>query len=468
MRILTIHFALLFLIIGTVSYSQKNQKPNIVIVIGDDCTHSDLPLYGGTNVKTPNIDQLASEGLTFNKAYVTMSMCAPSRSELFTGLYPANNGVAWNHARARTGTESMVQYLGKQGYRTGIAGKTHIKPKETFPFEIVPGVESNAVAETSDFDPEGIREFITKDKKQPFCLVVGLTSPHVPWTVGDPTHFDPTSFDLPPYLLDTEEVRHAFARYLAEIEVLDQQFGQTVQVLKDENSYDETIVIFTSEQGAQFPYCKWTNYDNGVHTAFVVKWNGVTKAGSRTDALIQYNDVLPTLLDAVGGASDGFDGSSFLPVLKGKKNTHREYAYFMHNNWPEGPSYPIRSITDGQFHYIKNLRPQSIYIEKHLMGRPDHSAYWNSWMLNITKSDDNFNLVNGYMMRPGEELYQHATDKFERNNLVQNTKLTTTREHLSAQLEKWMKAQGDPGASIDSKEAFNAQRKGNHFSLERE
>ncbi len=134
-----------------VLHAQQTNRPNILIIIGDDGTHNDLPLYGGKNVKTPNIEKLASEGLTFNKAYVSMAMCTPSRTELYTGMYPTKSGVCWNHGNARQGTESIVQHLAKYGYRTGIAGKTHIQPKEVFPFEMVPGVKRNCVKKNSRF-----------------------------------------------------------------------------------------------------------------------------------------------------------------------------------------------------------------------------------------------------------------------------------------------------------------------------
>ncbi|MGQ1891320.1 sulfatase family protein [Thermophagus sp. OGC60D27] len=448
-----------------ISNAQQSDKPNILIVIGDDCTYNDLPLYGGKNVKTPNIDKLASEGLTFNKAYVSMSMCTPSRTELYTGLYPATSGACWNHAKARTGTKSIVQHLGKHGYRTGIAGKLHIKPKTVFPFELVPGVERNCVKNTAGFNPDGMMEFVSRDKEQPFCLVTALTSPHAPWTVGDPSHFNPDSLVLPPYMVDTKETREEYAKYLAEVEVLDEQTGKTIQVLKDAGVYDNTIVIFTSEQGSQFPYCKWTNYENGVHTGFVVKWQGVAQPGTRTNALIQYSDVLPTLLDAIGGDVKGFDGTSFLSVLKGESDTHRQYAYSMHNNFPEGPSYPIRSVTDGTYHYILNLNHENMYIEKHLMGKPDHTTYWPSWMLNITRSDRNFDIVSGYMLRPKEELFEPGKDKYERNNLAGKREYSEIQKQLAQELENWMNEQGDPGAPLDKREEFNAQRRGEHFEV---
>ena len=286
---------ILFFFCTLVSVHSQEKKPNIVIIIADDCTHSELSLYGGKNVETPAIDKLASESLTFNKAYVTMSMCTPSRSELYTGLSPVSSGVCWNHSQARTGTQSIVQHLDKLGYRTGIAGKLHINPmKSVFPFELVEGVEGNCVSNTAKYDSKGMYEFVIRNPEQPFCLVTTLTCPHAPWTVGDASHFNSDSLVLPPYFVDTKETRIAYSKYLAEIEVLDEQVGKTIEMLKKANVYDNTIVIFTSEQGGQFPYCKWTNYDNGVHTAFVIRWKGVTTAGRRTDALIQYNDVLPT------------------------------------------------------------------------------------------------------------------------------------------------------------------------------
>src|SRR5690606_4369721 len=130
-----------------------------------------------------------------NKAYVSMAMCTPSRSELFSGLYPTSSGVSWNHSNARSGVKSMVQMLEPHGYRTGLAGKTHIQPKEVFPFEYVEGVEGNPVSKTAKFDVKGMEEFMSREYSQPFALVVGLVVPHVPWTVGNPENFDQSKLE---------------------------------------------------------------------------------------------------------------------------------------------------------------------------------------------------------------------------------------------------------------------------------
>ena len=116
-----------------------SRQPNILVIMADDCTHSDLPLYGGQNARTPHLDHLASQGLVFNRAYLGSAMCQPCRAELYTGLYPMRNGCAWNHSASRPHITSMPQHLKTLGYRVGLAGKVHVKPPKVFPFEMLKG-----------------------------------------------------------------------------------------------------------------------------------------------------------------------------------------------------------------------------------------------------------------------------------------------------------------------------------------
>jgi len=440
--------------------------PNIMIIIADDCTYSDLPLYGGRNVKTPNIDRLASDGLTFNRAFVSMSMSVPCRASLYTGLYPFTNGVCWNHVPARNNTRSIVHFLGGLGYRTGLAGKVHANPYSVFPFEMVEGLERDCVAQTAGFNLDEMRKFITRDRSKPFCIIAALVVPHVPWTVGDPSRFNPDELILPSYLADTQETRTNFAKYLAEVEVMDQQTGELMNLLSETGNADNTVVIFTSEQGAQLPGCKWTNWNTGVHTGFIVSWPGKITGGKRTDAMIQYEDVLPTLVEAAGGKiiPGDFEGTSFLGVLKGEKKAHREFAYFMHNNTPEGPTYPIRSITDGTWHYIHNLKPGNLYIEKHLMARMPGNDYWASWVFQAQENEATYKLVMRYMNRPEEHLYRIDSDPYELENMADRKEMAEIKRKLSSELDEWMKSQGDPGAEIDTRDFWDNARKGNHFS----
>ncbi len=440
-------------------------KPNILIIIADDATYNDLPLYGGQNVKTPNIDLLAEQGLVFDRAYLPIAMCNPCRTALYTGLHPVRNGSCWNHSTARPGTKSIVHHLRQLGYRVGLCGKKHLSPVESFPFELVEGIESNCVHPNPEFNLDGMCEFISRQKEEPFCLVAGLIEPHTPWTVGNPENFDLEQLKLPSYMADTLETRQDYAKYLAEIEVLDQEIGQILKLLDVSRQANNTLVIFTSEQGAQFPGCKWTNWNTGVHTGFVVRWPNQIQLG-RTSALIQYEDVLPTLIQAAGGevSTLDFDGTSFLPVLQSGKNEHRSYAYFMHNNIPEGPPYPIRSVTDGTYHYIRNLTPDTIYIEKHLMGQNQWHQYWPTWVMDSTFSERTCQLVNRYMHRPHEQLYYLCDDPFEMTNLADQSKYVEVKQRLSDELDCWLKNQGDPGAEIDTENQWLAAKEGQHFS----
>lgn len=431
---------------------EPRTKPNILIVLADDATYNDLPLYGGTNVRMPNLSRFASEGKTFNKAYLTMSMCQPCRTELYTGLYPMRSGTCWNHCRTLPETKSVCHYLGDAGYRVGLAGKLHVVPERCFPFDKVDGFEDNCVAPTADYNCDGIRRYMERDRTQPFCLIVGLVVPHVLWSVGDAERFKLDQLKLPENFVDTPETRKDYAAYLAEIEVLDKKIGDILDTLQASGQADNTLVIFSSEQGSQFPGCKWTNYDTGVHTGFVVRWPGNVAPNTRTDALIQYADVLPTLIEAAGGRVEAgrFDGTSFLDVVLDKKQSHRQYVYAMHNNVPEGSRYPIRAVRDGRYSYIRNLLSDEIHIQKYVMGVP-HTHYWQSWMKAAGERDRAYKLVSRYMKRPPEELYDLQQDPWELNNLAADPKYADVKKRLSAELDRWMKDQKDPGADLDTR-----------------
>ena len=452
---------IVLLIVLAAAYLQAAEKPNFLIIMGDDCTFNDLPLYGGQNIETPNLDTFASEGMVFNKAYVSMSMCVPCRSEMYSGLYPARSGVCWNHSKAKPGTKSAPHYLGEAGYRVGITGKVHVTPKKCFPFENIKGFQPNCVAPTAEFDCAGIEEFMARDKEQPFYLAVCLVVPHVVWTVGDSSKFDLDKLKLPKYMANTPQTRKDFAKYLAEIEYMDMQIGEILKSLEKTGQADNTLILFTSEQGAQIPGCKWTNWELGVHTGLVVKWPGKVKSGVRTDALVQYADVLPTFMDAAGVSykKEQFDGMSFLQVLQGKTDRHRKYVYAMHNNVPEGPSFPIRSVRTTKYSYIRNLSPERIYIERHLLAVDEHNPYWDTWIYTSGDNDNTYNLVERYLRRPAEELYDLESDPLEFNNLADNQKYSKVKSELSNELDRWMAEQGDIGAELDTRKSLNENRK---------
>lgn len=448
----------LFILLCFQTHLAASDKPNFLIIIADDCTFSDLPINGGQNAKTPHLDTLAKQSLVFDRAYLGMAMCSPCRSELYTGRYPFRNGCAWNHGTVRPETKSIPHHLRPLGYRVGLTGKVHVKPKSSFPFKHVPGFDPNCVRNpTQAHDLTGVRDFISHESDQPFCLVVALTEPHAPWVMGDPSAYPSKKLKLPSYLADTPLTRESYSKYLAEITYMDSQVGELLALLDETNTSDNTLVLFTSEQGAQFPGCKWTNWDNGLHTSLIARWPVMISKGKRTQAIVQYTDILPTLLDLAGEKSlESFDGSSFSKILLGKSKTHRTHAFGMHNNFPEGPAYPIRSVTDGNWRYIRNLKPENLYMEKHLMGKNEHNPYWQTWMFSSFSNTHHEFLVNRFMKRPAEELYHTKEDPFELNNLVSSTEHADIRTSLKEALDQHLADQGDPGVPLDTKKAHQA------------
>ena len=458
----------LFLLLILALSAMAKESPNFLIILADDCTHNDLPLYGGQNARTPNIDRLASEGLTFNRAYLTSSMCQPCRAELYSGLYPLGNGCSWNHSGCRPGITGMPQALRKLGYRVGLAGKRHIRPEKVFPFAKIDGFDQSCVrSPTQPHELGPIREFMKGKGDQPFCLVVALTEPHVPWVMGDSSKYPPKKLKLPPNVADTPRTREDFSKYLAEITYMDGQVGDILKTLEQTGKANDTLVLFSSEQGSQFPGCKWTTWDTGLHTALVARWPEKVAQGKRTDAMVQYADVLPTLLSLAGGAGEKLDGTSFDEVLTGKKDSHRKFTYGMHNNIPEGPPYPTRTVFDGEYRYTMNLTPGELYIEKHLMGLKGNAVlnnpYWSTWVRDSWNKPKIYSLVKRYQLRPPDALYHTASDPYEMKNLAADPDHESRKKALGKELQRWMREEGDPGIKLDTMEAHSAAREGKHL-----
>lgn len=438
---------------GKSAAQQKNEagRPNIIIIMADDLDSRQLSCYGGQNINTKNIDALAAQGLKFNQIITSEAMCIPTRASLFTGLYPLKHGAYQNHKPVYNNLKSVAHYLGDLGYKVGLSGKDHVtKPKSVFPFQIVPGFEPNCVAATDNYFLDSIKTFISQ-KDKPYCLFVMSINPHAPWTVGDPSEFDAGKLTLPQHWVDTKLTRKDFCRYLAEVRRLDNQVGDVMNLLKETGQDENTIVIFLGEQGPQFPGGKWTVWDNGAKSSMIVKWPGNVKPKTETDAIVQYEDITPTLIDIAGGrAISGLDGRSFLKVIAGKSDRHRDYAFLIHNNMPEGPAYPSRAIRDGNYKLIKNLSSDSSYYIKYMMNTSKGTLAWTSWMKKAETDSQAEFLTRRITNRPAVEFYDIRKDPYELNNLADINEYKGVIKKYDARLKKWMEQQGDRGAAMDT------------------
>jgi uncharacterized sulfatase len=428
---------------------EESKQPNIVVIVADDLLSAELGCYGGQNVSTPNIDRIAREGVRFTGIYASSAMSVPVRASMYTGLYPVRHGSYQNHRGNRTDVKNITHYLPPAGYRIGRTGKQHPGPLEIYRFEEIPGFQVLCTSHMANFSTDGIREFMTRDR-QPFCLFVCSIHPHVPWTWGNPNEFNPERLVLPPFMADNAAIRRAYCNYLAEVRSLDREVGAVLDVLEQTGKLDDTVVFFLGEQGPQLPGGKWTCWNPGVKSSLIARYPARIQAGTETAAIVQYEDILPTLLDIAGNRPvKDLDGKTFLNVLYGEKREHRQWAYGIHNNVPEGTAYPIRSILDGQYKLILNLTPEAEYSEKHLMNVCSNLGLWEEW-LKAAENDTGANrLYRRFIQRPAVEFYDMVQDPWELNNLADQQQYKKRIAEMEKELRKWMLQQGDPGAAID-------------------
>ena len=417
-------------------------RPNLLFIIADDCTHRDIGCYGGQAL-TPNIDRLASQGMRFTQCFQAAPMCSPTRHNIYTGLYPVRSGAYPNHTFAKDGTKSVVHYLKPLGYRIALSGKTHINPKTVFPFEY------SSAGNNPDFDAIDTLFSECKSTETPFCLFACSNEPHSPWNKGDPSKYKQDEIKLPPYFVDTPEIREAMVNYLAEITYYDGQVGRCLDLLEKHGLDDNTLVMVVSEQGSSMPFAKWTCYDSGLQSGMIVRWPGKVEPGATTDAMVEYIDVLPTFLQAAGADSpEVLEGRSFVPVLAGEATTHKQHVYGIMttrgiNNG--SPYYGIRSIRSGQYKFIMNLTPEITF-----KNACTKSKEFQSWLKKAESGDeDAIDKVRRYQMRPAEELYDITSDPLEWNNLADSKEHAEAKAELRTRLLAWMENQGDKGQQTE-------------------
>ena len=252
---------------------QADERPNLLLFLADDMTYTDVGCFGNPDVRTPNIDRLAKQGLRLTRCYNSAPTCSPLRQSLFTGLYPVRNGAHPNHSRVHEGVKSLPHHLRPLGYRVGLVGKRHEAPASAFPFEQLGGRHGDGgrTPAGADLPLDRAKAFMARDDGQPWCLVVASNQPHTPWNRGDASVYPPEKLTVPPYLVDTKRLREGLSKYYAEISYMDQQVGEVVDILREMKQAENTVILWLSEQGSQLPFGKWTCYDMGIHAAAVVR-----------------------------------------------------------------------------------------------------------------------------------------------------------------------------------------------------
>ena len=443
---------LLVTLIGLNTYAVSDGQPNIVFIIADDLTFRDLSCYGGQNVETPHIDSIGEEGMRFTRCFQASAMCSPTRHNIYTGLYPVKSGAYPNSTLAYDGTKSVAQYLGELGYRVGITGKLHIWPESVFPFEYL---NKNADSQKYETDPnlEVVETFLVRDPKQPSATFICYNEPHTPWTRGDASQFDPDKLVLPLYFVDTPITRKHLVDYYAEVKHLDDSVGDVIALIDRLGMREDTLLIFVTEQGMAMPFAKWSCYDSGLQAGFVARWPGKIRPGSTTDAMVEYVDILPTFVEAAGGTpAPVLDGKSFLPVLLGQSNHHKDYVYALQttrgiNNGSD--HYGIRSIRSHQYKLLINLTPDVPFKNNLTENKGGWTEFWPTWVQAGKTDDFARETTHRYQWRPSEELYDIKNDPYEFNNLAGEKKYQAKKKDLRLRLLRWMDEQEDLGQETE-------------------
>ena len=425
--------AFLSLLFGQPSFAAG--KPNFVIFIADDLSHFDTEPYGAKDIRTPNLTRMAAAGMKFTHCFVASPSCGPSRTALLTGLMPARNGAEPNHRPKNAGIASLPPVLHELGYEVAAFGKVaHGKDVDIHGFDHA----------DKDSSAGNIRQWLAqRDSAKPLCLFLGTRHPHVPWSAND--GYDSAGFSLPADHADTPATRSERARYATDVTNADKWMGELYD-LTSATVKGDTLFAFTSDHGSQWPFSKWNLYDAGIHVPLIVVWKAKLKPGSKNEAMVQWPDLLPTLIDIAGGkVPDGLDGRSFAAVLSGEQKEHRDRIFTTHSG--DGGRmnvYPIRSLRTRGWKYIRNLHPDYQH-HSHITraGGKDGLIYWSSWLEAAKTRPEVAALVKRHIERPAEELYDLTADPHELKNLAASPEHAARIAEMRAEVDAWMLAQGD-------------------------
>ncbi|MEM6472800.1 MAG: sulfatase [Planctomycetota bacterium] len=418
--------------------NSRSDPPNIVVYLADDLSFRDVSVYSQRGVSTPGLETLAADGMTFDYAFVASPSCAPSRAALLTGLMPARNGAEENHSQPSEAVTKLPKTLKKLGYQLAAFGKVaHSKSAKNYGFEIIEAAKDIPILRTK------VESFLNqRDDPRPLALFVGTSNPHVPWP--SETSIDANSIQLPPTFVDTPRTRVQRSRYLQEVKDLDSYLIELRALAKRLIGPDH-IFVFSSDHGAQFPLGKWTLYDEGTRVPMLVSWPGKISGGRRSNAMVSWIDLLPTLIDLSGGeAPRGIDGRSFANVLLGKTDSHRDVVFTTHSGDRMMNVYPIRSVRDARFKYIRNPHPEFAFTTHiDLLLRETSGDYFTDWTEKAKSDADAAHKVARHHGRPLEELYDCESDPHEQRNLANDPAFADRKNAMSQKLDRWMKSQGD-------------------------
>ena len=438
-----------------------NEKPNIIVFIADDVSWDDIGVYGNDQVVTPNIDNLAKNGLIFNNAYLTTSSCSPSRNSILTGRYPHNTGAAELHTEPPLDMTSFPEILKDKGYYTLQAGKFHMGEYAKRGFhEVHDNKQINGLG-GEDYWVEGLKK---RPKSKPFFMWYASYDAHRTWGENEfsGTH-NPDKIVVPDYLVNGSLTRLDLANYYDEITRFDHYIGEVVNELKAQGEYENTYIIVMADNGRPFPHSKTRLNDQGVKTPFIVHHPRSIMSNKKSNSLISAVDIASTILDIAGiTPSESFQGNSFLNIINNPELKFRNYVFAEHN-WHDYESYQ-RMVRNEKYLYIKNSRPQ--FPQEGPLDAINSPTYIDLKDAEKNKTISKVQAEIFIKPRPSEELYDLSNDPFQYKNLLEEGDIPQDYELLKKILNQWINDTGDTFPEKLTKDWYlREQEKFNESSL---
>jgi arylsulfatase A-like enzyme len=448
-------FALLTCALAATVHAAEN-KPNILLILSDDHSYPHVGCYGNPDIKTPNLDKFASEGMRFERMYVMAPQCVPSRATIFTGRSPVGIAMSRFSAALPRDVNTYPEVLRAAGWYTGVAGRTYhmdgagtsAESKEiiskhrlaTFPdrLDYVKTAGENT-ASLGQF-----KEFLSANAKgKPFFLQLCSNDPHRPLSTKGPELHDPAKLRLPAHYPDTQLVREDFASYYDEIAHFDMFFGEVIEELETRGLTENTLVAFMGDNGCSQFRGKGTLYEFGIHVPLIIRWPGKVKPGTSSAELVSAEDLAPTFLEAAGQpVPKEMTGKSFVKLLKGESFEGRKFVFAergAHGSALPGTSagFDLARVVVGKTHkLIYNAMGELPYAPVDFGGE----RFWKE----IVQMHENGKLAPAQealyfaARRPMFEVFDIEADPFELKNLAGEHETAATEKQLKAALQEWM------------------------------
>ncbi len=450
---------LLTFFISTACVLASPKVQNILFIHMEDMG-CEIPAYGDYTQETPALSRLADEGMVFERVNVTAPSCAPSRGSLFTGLYPHQNGM-WAFDKThgfhyREGVPTFVKMFKDAGFETGISYKTGVNPQEYVPFDRKYNYNKNALGK----DPgkyqvsnciDGFEHFLKNlPEGKRFYFQAQTNDTHVIWAPSfEPIRGEKSKLGFQP--VDPNKVkplphwgnvtmdaksRKWLATYYGAIQRVDYFVEKVLELLEQYGHAENTLVVFSSDHGpSDLHRGKITSYEFGLRVPFIVKWPGVVKPGTRSEALVSFVDIMPTFLDVAGLPKPNYlPGESIVPVLTGERPMgDRKRLYSAYNSHTTGMKnfWPARTVNDGRYKLIYNL----IGDGEHMRPGDNGSSIPISRMMEA--SEEGRALIERSATPPAFELFDLERDPGELVNLAGNPEYAKVEQQLKQALSDW-------------------------------